>query len=92
MTHAMFQSFQSFLAYDLAAFRLTRADDPAMFMSVTGFLPMGSHYEDKDQECHPAPSIARTSRRPATNGVRRTAIARGFRRSLEEGRTDHGRA
>lgn len=87
----MFQSFQSFLAYDLAAFRLTRADDPAMFMSVTGFLPMGSHYEDKDQECHPAPSIARTSRRPATNGVRRTAIARGFRRSLEEGRTDHGR-
>ncbi|MBR0505881.1 MAG: glycoside hydrolase family 127 protein, partial [Kiritimatiellae bacterium] len=38
---------------DLAAFRLTRADDPAMFMSVTGFLPMGSHDEDKDQECHP---------------------------------------
>ncbi len=38
---------------DLATFRLTRADDPAMFMSVTGFLPMGSHYEDKDQECHP---------------------------------------
>jgi DUF1680 family protein len=38
---------------DLAAFRLTRADDPAMFMSVTGILPMGSHDEDKDQECHP---------------------------------------
>ena len=38
---------------DLAAFRLTRADDPAMFMSVTGFLPMGSHDEDKDQEIHP---------------------------------------
>ena len=38
---------------DLATFRLTRADNPAMFMSVTGFLPMGSHYEDKDQECHP---------------------------------------
>lgn len=38
---------------DLADFRLTRADDPAMFMSVTGFLPMGYHYEDKDQECHP---------------------------------------
>ena len=38
---------------DLAAFRLTRADDPAMFLSVTGFLPMGSHYEDKDQEIHP---------------------------------------
>ena len=40
-------------ADDLAAFRLTRADNPAMFMAVTGFLPMGSHYEDKDQECHP---------------------------------------
>ena len=38
---------------DLAGFRLTRADDPAMFMAVTGILPMGSHYEDKDQECHP---------------------------------------
>ena len=22
-------------------------------MRVTGFLPMGSHDEDKDQECHP---------------------------------------
>ena len=40
-------------AEDLSAFRLTRADDPAMFMSVTGILPMGSHDEDKDQECHP---------------------------------------
>ena len=40
-------------ADDLAGFRVTRADDPAMFMAVTGFLPMGSHYEDKDQECHP---------------------------------------
>ena len=38
---------------DLAAFHLTRADDPAMFMSVTGFLPMGSHDEDVDQEIHP---------------------------------------
>ena len=38
---------------DLAGFRLTRADDPAMFMAVTGILPMGYHYEDKDQECHP---------------------------------------
>ncbi len=38
---------------DLAGFRVTRADNPAMFMAVTGFLPMGSHYEDKDQECHP---------------------------------------
>ena len=38
---------------ETARFRLTRADDPAMFMSVTGFLPMGSHDEDKDQECHP---------------------------------------
>ncbi len=38
---------------DLAGFRLTRADDPAMFLAVTGILPMGSHYEDKDQECHP---------------------------------------
>ena len=34
-------------------FGVSRADNPAMFMSVTGFLPMGSHYEDKDQECHP---------------------------------------
>ncbi len=40
-------------ADDLAGFRVTRADAPAMFMAVTGFLPMGSHYEDKDQECHP---------------------------------------
>ena len=40
-------------AEDLAGFRVTRADNPAMFMAVTGFLPMGSHYEDKDQECHP---------------------------------------
>ena len=38
---------------DLAGFRVTRAADSAMFMAVTGFLPMGSHYEDKDQECHP---------------------------------------
>ena len=38
---------------DLAGFRVTRADDPAMFLAVTGILPMGSHYEDKDQECHP---------------------------------------
>ena len=38
---------------DLADFHLTRADDPAMFMSVTGFLPMGSHDEDVDQACHP---------------------------------------
>lgn len=38
---------------DLAGFRLTRADDPAMFMTVTGILPMGSHSEDVDQECHP---------------------------------------
>ena len=40
-------------AEDLAGFRVTRADNPAMFMAVTGFLPMGSHHEDKDQECHP---------------------------------------
>ena len=24
-----------------------------MFMTVTGILPMGSHSEDVDQECHP---------------------------------------
>ncbi len=39
---------------DLKGFRVVRAEDPAMYMAVAGFLPMGSHDEDKDQERHPS--------------------------------------
>ena len=71
---------------DLSAFRLTRADDPAMFMSVTGFLPMGSHYEDKDQEIHPR-AVYFTDFASAGNAWRPDNRYRAWLPALIRGRT-----